>query len=244
MSITPPKFLALAALGLSLAFAAPATAASAPKSCPPHRGTIVKKSLGRVWHSGHSLYGCTVVYGQRPRSVRLGPWAPGSKVAFDGVSAAWTTPLVRNGERSDRVWMATAQGSGKRWLGGSRLVPVAGDLPAHDARIQRILQVDQGAAWITRTGEVVLALASPAGDPTAIGIPQVTLAADHRLLLLGRWTGVSASKLAATAKLTEASGDGDECGGVNPYTLTMQPDPSAPAAGVTWDGYWERLNCG
>jgi len=176
--------------------------------------------------------------------VRLGPWSPLSRVAFDGVSAAWTTPLVRGGVRSDRAWVATAQGPGKRWLGGARLVPAAGDAPVREARIQRTLLVDQGAAWITRTGDVVLALVSPAGDPTPIGIPPVNLAADRRLLLVGSWTGMTASQLATTAELIVGDGDGDECGGVNPYTLTVRPDPAAAPVGATWDGYWERLNCG
>lgn len=239
-----PRLLSLAAVGLSLAVAAPGADAAASKNCPAHRGTLVKKSLGRVWHAGHSLFGCTVVYDQRPNTVKLGPWAPATRVAFDGVSAAWTTPLVRDGVRSDRVWIATAQGPGKRWLGGSRLVPAAGDLPVREARIQRILLVDQGAAWITRTGDVVLALASPSGDPMPIGVPQVTLAADHKLLLLGSWPDVPAAQLAATVKLTEGDGDGDECGGVNPYTLTVTPDPAADPFGAIWEGYWERLNCG
>jgi hypothetical protein len=244
MSIRPSRIAALAALALSLACAGPAAASAASKDCPAHRGTIVKKGLGRVWHAGHSLFGCTVVYGQKPHTVRLGPWSPKSRVAFDGVNVAWTTPLTRDGVRSDRAWLATTDGKGKRSLSGSRLVPAAGDLPEHEARIQRILLVDQGAAWITRTGDVVFALVSPAGDPTPIGVPQVNLAADHQLLLVGSWPYGSAAKLAATAKLTEGAGDGDECGGVNTYTLTVAPDPAAAPIGATWDGYWERQNCG
>jgi hypothetical protein len=230
-----------------LAFAVPASAsasASASKDCPPHRGTIAKKFGGVVWHSGTSLFACTVVYGQKPHTVRLGPWSPKSRVDFDGMTAAWTTPLVRDGVRSDRAWLATADGPGKRWIGGARLIPASAAGPAREARIQRIVIRDQGAAWVTRTGEVVLALAEPAGsEPAPLGGLATTLKPSERYLFVGAFPGVRASELAKTLTLKEESGDGDECGGVNPYLVTVQPDAGGTPVGASWDGYWNRLSC-
>src|SRR5690348_10062111 len=89
--------LALAAL------LAPVAAHAAPKypDCPAKRGTLAKDGLGRVWHTKATLYGCTTVYGRKPRTQRLGPWKAGTKVAWDGARAAWSVPLVRDGVRSD-----------------------------------------------------------------------------------------------------------------------------------------------
>src|SRR5207342_1569413 len=133
-----------------------------------------------------------------------GPWSPKSRVDFDGMTAAWTTPLVRDGVRSDRAWLATADGPGKRWIGGARLIPASDGGPAREARIQRIVIRDQGAAWVTRTGEVVLALAEPGGsDPASIGSLSTTLKPSDRYLFVGTFAGVRASELAKTLTLKE-----------------------------------------
>ena len=226
--------IGLAAAAFVLAGAAPASAKS--DDCPARKGPLVKKPLGRVWHKGHSLFGCTVVFDTKPRARRLGPWAPQTRVDFDGVEVAWTTPLVRNGVRSDRVWNASVQ-SGTRWASGARLVP------GREARIQRIIVADQGAAWVTRTGDVVLFVRLPNSDPVAVGGLPGPLAPDKSFLLVGTFTSIAPKTLAATAKLAEGQGDGDECGGTNPYTLTVQPDPSAAPVGATWSGDWVRVDC-
>lgn len=225
-------------LAISLACAAFALAASdaSAADCPAHSGAIKKAPLGRVWHTGKSLYACTTVYGHRPRARRLGPWDPKSRVAFDGVDVAWTTPLTRDGVRSDRVWAGNAD-DGSRWLVGSPL------LPSGEERIQSIIQTDQGAAWVTRTGDVVLALRSPNSAPVAVGTLPGPLAPVDNLLLVGSWPSIPAAQLAATAKLVALEGDGDECGGSNPYELTVQPDPASPAVGATWWGDWTSTNC-
>lgn len=222
---------------------APAAADAAPRDCPARAGTLARTSMGRVWHAGGSLYGCTTVYGRRPHTQRLGPWRGAGPLRFDGVTAAWTVPLVRGGVRSDRVWAASAE-DGRRWLSGTRLVPASSQGPAREGRVQRLLLRDRGAAWVTRAGEVVLALAAPQDAPMSLAQPPLALTASHQLLLLGRWPAPAAAALAATAVLTEADGDGDECGGVNPYTLLVRPDPAAPAVGATWTGGWERPFCG
>jgi hypothetical protein len=231
------------ALAVLLAGSPADASAARSRDCPAKRGTIKVTGSGRVWHQGHGLYGCTVVYGRPPHTQRLGPWAPGAKVSWDGVSAAWTVPLRRGGVRSDRAWAASAE-DGTRWLVGTRLLPRAADAPAREARVQSIRLRDESAAWVTQDGAVVLALRSPEDVPTAVGTPPGGLTPDHGLLLLGRWTGVPAAQLATSLSLTEGDGDGDECGGSNPYTLTVQPDAASPATGVTWWGGWSRPFCG
>jgi hypothetical protein len=220
---------------LAAALIVPAGAAAAPahRDCPARPGTLARTSMGRVWHAGPSLYGCTTVYGRRPHARRLGPWRGAGAVRFDGVTAAWTVPLVRDGVRSDRVWAASAE-DGRRWLSGTRLVPASAQGPAREGRVQRLLLRSQGAAWVTRAGEVVLALADP----------QAPLAPSRQLVLVGRWTAPAPATWAPTATLTTGEGDGDECGGVNPYTLTVRPDAAAPAVGATWTGGWSRPFCG
>ena len=158
------------------------------------------------------------------------------------MEVAWTVPLVRNGVRSDRAWVASVK-SGTRWALGAQLVPKTPQAPAHEARIQRVMVADQGAAWITRSGDVVLFVRLPNSDPAPVGTPPGPLVPDKRSLLVGTFTGIRASALAATAKLVEGQGEGDECGGSNPYTLTVQPNPSAAVVGATWTGDWVRVDC-
>ena len=234
----------LAVCALLSALAAPAAAqARTSRDCPAHRGTLATAPLGRVWHHGGALYGCTTVYGVRPRTVRLGPWTTGTKVAFDGVGVAWTVRRTTGGQTVDRAWSASAQ-TGRRWLLGTPLVPAAGATPGREARIQRIVLTDAGVAWVTRTSDVVLALHEPSDTPTAIGTLPAPLQPAKLLLLVGGWPAVPAAALAASAKLEELPGDGDECGGANDYRLTVTPDPAAPAVGAVWNGYWTRPHCG
>jgi len=231
--------LALAAIGLS----APSGALARSHKCPHHHGQLAGDWFGNVWHHGASLYACTTVYDHPPRARRLGPWTPATKVAWDGVNAVWSVRHTSLGEPSDRVWAANAD-SGKRWLSGTRLVPNGPHNPFLAGRVQRVLVKDAGAAWITQKGDVVLALNEPAGeDPVAVGTPPLPLVAVKQLLLVGSYPTVPAAQLAATATLQELDGDGDECGGVNPYKLTVQPDPSGPRLGAQWDGYWDSTNC-
>jgi hypothetical protein len=225
--------LLLAACALTAVLTGPAQARKS-YDCPKRAGTLAVKPLGRVWHQAGSLYACTTVYGRRPQLRRLGPWKAGTRIAFDGVGVVWTVPLLRGGVRSDRAWAASAE-DGRRWLAGRRL------LPAGEARVQRVLGTDQGAAWVTTGGAVVLALRSPQSDPEAVGTLPAAPVADRGLVVLGPFAGAGA---AASATLEELEGDGDECGGANPYRLTVQPEPGADRVGVTWWGGWERPFCG
>jgi hypothetical protein len=252
MSLSPRRLaglaigLAAAALLLVVAATRPAPAIAATpkaKSCPAQRGTIAKRPLGRVWHRGTSLYACTVVYGRKPRTVRLGPWAPGARVVWDGVTAAWTVPLRRHGVRGDRAWAASAE-DGMRWLAGTRLVPGSKTAPSRDGRISAIRLKGDGAAWVTTDGHVVLALHAPESPPEAVGTPPVPLRAFKQLLLIGQWPDVPVATLVGTLSLTVGDGEGDECGGSNPYTLTVRPDAAAAPVGATWWGAWQRTDCG
>jgi hypothetical protein len=219
------------------------TAAQAAKSCPQKQGTLAHDRFGRVWHAGHSLYACTTVYGRAPRTRRLGPYASGTKVAWDGSSAAWTVPLTRNGVRSDRAWVASAE-DGKRWLLGTRLLPATATTAAAEARIQRLFVFGESAGWVTREGSVVLAVHSPQDTPQAFGTLPTAPQADHKLVLVGAWPTTAAGTLAATVQLGAFDGDGDECGGSETYRLTATPAGSAERIGVTWTGGWERPFCG
>jgi hypothetical protein len=241
--MTRSKLRARGALAITIiaTLTAVTSDASAAASCPARKGTIVKNSYGRVWHSGHSLFSCTTVYGHKPKTRRLGPWAVNARVAFDGVHAAWTVPLVREGVRSDRAWAANAD-DGRRWLLGSRLLPSSSG-PGQEARIQKILVDDEAAAWVTRGGEVVLAVRDPQDDPAPVGVLPAPLESQDKLLLVGTWTTPDAKTLAATARLEELDGDGDECGGVNPYELTVDPQLNGARIGATWSGGWTSTNC-
>jgi hypothetical protein len=227
----------LAALALLLA----APHAAQAKSCPAKKGTLAHDGYGRVWHAGRSLYACTTVYGRAPRSRRLGPYATGTKVAWDGSSAAWTVPLTRDGVRSDRAWVASAQ-DGRRWLLGTRLIPATSSTPAAEARIRSLYVSGESAGWVTTDSSVVLAVHSPEDAPAAFGPLPTVPTADHKLVLVGRWPATSATALAATVALGAFDGDGDECGGSESYRLTVAPD--ATRIGVSWLGGWERPFCG
>ena len=232
----PALALALAVIAAGGIAAAPRPAAAAAASCPAHRGTLAVDRTGRVWHAVHGLYACTTVGGVRPRTRRLGPWSPGGRVAFDGADVAWTVPLRRDGVRFDRAWAASAQ-DGSRWLAGARLVPATATAAPHEARVQRVLVADRSAAWVTLGGDVVLALALPGdSDPIAVGVLPGSLAPSHRLVLVGTWPQTPAATLASSARLVEGDNEGDGCEFVNPYTLTVRPEPGGAPVGATWTG--------
>jgi hypothetical protein len=231
--------LVLAALAPSAAHAASAT------SCPAQKGTLAHDSRGRVWHHGASLYGCTTVYGRAPRTRRLGPWKPGTKVAWDGSHAVFSVPLTRSGTVvGDRLYAADAQ-DGQRWLLGARAVPRTARTDAREARVQRVFAWGATAAWVTKDGAVAFALRSPQDAPVAEGAAGGTPLADGRLTLVGRWPDSAPTDLGRTVKIDAAGGDGDECGGAEEYRLTLMPDAASGArVGIRWFGGWERPYCG
>lgn len=243
MTARRPAALLTAAIATAAALGAAPSPASAAADCPAQKGTIVKDAIGRVFHRGTRLYACTTVYAHAPRSRYMGPWSPGTKVSFDGVNLAWTVRVTAQGRRSDRVWAGSAD-TGRRWMLGQKPNPGGADLAAREDTVRAIVANDRGIAWVTRGGAVVGALEEPADDTvTAIGaLPAPPSVLQKRLALVGTWPGQGAL-LAETLELQETGGDGDECGGVNTYALTVRPDAAQPAAGVAWDGYWTSTNC-
>ncbi len=231
-------FVTAALLGALLV---PSTA-QAKGDCPARKGTLAKNALGRVWHQRASVYGCTTVYGHAPRARRMGPYKPGTKVAFDGVRVAFTVPLVRDGVRSDRVYAGDVD-DGDRWLLGRVLVPKSATGPEREARIQRLAVHGLSAGWVTTTGEVVMAVRSSDGEPDPIGTLPGPLKGDRDLVLVGRFPDAGAPALAQSMQLKEGQGEGDECGGSIPYSLTVKPDPSAGRIGASWFGQYTNLNC-
>ncbi|MCW3014714.1 MAG: hypothetical protein JWO02_1806 [Solirubrobacterales bacterium] len=242
------SLIAIAALAATLLFALGAGPASAAKpkakACPARSGTIARdrRGFGRVWHKGTSLYACTTVYGHAPKTERMGPYAAGTKVAFDGVNVTWTVPMVKGGKKTDRVWAANVD-SGSRWMLAQKPNPAGTDAAARETRVQRIVVRDQAIAWVTKGGDVVGALRSPEDDPVTIGTLPAAPVVQKNLVLLGSFTGVPVMDLATSLQIEELDGDGDECGGVNPYRFTVRPDASTPAAGVEWTGGWTSTNC-
>ncbi len=237
------RTLAATALALAaLAVAVPSGAMARSHHCPKHHGQLAVNSFGNVWHDSKSLLGCTTVYDHPPRARRLGPWTPGTKVAWDGVNALWTVRHSSAGVTTDRMWAANAD-NGKRWLSGTKLVPGAPGAPFTDGQAQHIMLADQSAAWLTKAGQVVMALHEPADTPTPIGtLVSSPLVAVKQLLLVGTYPTSLVAGIASTMKLEELDGDGDECGGENPYRLTFNGDVGV-LSGAEWGGYWESTNC-
>jgi hypothetical protein len=226
------RLLAAAAAALAMALM-PAVASAHDYRCSSHRGELAGNEVGLIWHSGHSLYGCSVEYDEGVFVRRLGPWAPGTKVAFDGANVVWTVPTTVGGFRFDRVWGANVH-DGLRWLTGTKPVPQG---PGHrflDARVYKLFQAGEQAAWITTGGDVVAANDGPDAEVSAIGLPPSPLVWTKQLVLVGHFPTVDPHTLAAYARLIEGDGETDECGGSNPYTFTLKTSASGPVFGATW----------
>lgn len=236
------KMLAATALALAgLAAAAPGGAMARSHICHRHHGHLAGDFFGNVWHDSHSVLACTTVYDHPPRARRLGPWTPGTKVAWDGVNALWTVRHTSGGVTTDRMWAANSD-NGKHWLSGTKLVPGAAGAPFTDGRAQRIFLKDQSAAWVTQAGQVVMAMHDPADTPTAIGTLPAPLTAVKQLLLVGTYPASAVPGIASSLRIKELDGDGDECGGENPYQLTYSVNGGS-RVGALWGGYWESTNC-
>ena len=129
------------------------------------------------------------------------------------------------------------------WLRGAPAVPHVAAAGRPQPRVERLLALPTSAAWITRDGDAVLALPLADGDGFPIGELAATPIVEHLQLWIGRWPDVPAAALARTARLTVGTGEDDDCGGADPYTLTVRPDPAAPAIGASWTGDWVNENC-
>jgi hypothetical protein len=231
---TTPIMRLLAAAGAALAMAlVPAVASAHDYHCSSHRGELAANEIGIVWHSGHSLYGCSVEYDEGVFVRRLGPWAPGTKVKTDGANVVWSVPTTSGGQRSDRVWAANIH-DGVRWLAGTRPVPQGPGHPFLDGHIYKLFQTGEQAAWITTDGDVVAANDGSNSEVSGVGLPPSPLVWTKQLVLIGHFPDADLAALAASAQLTEGDGETDECGGSDPYTFTIKTSASGPAFGATW----------
>lgn len=242
MPTTASRHGLLGALALLLLWTA-ASAVSAPaadaaaKTCKPRAGTVHRDGATRIWHQRGSLFACTTLTRTGlPKTTRLGPWTPGGVAVANSSYVAWTTKRRNNvGARMDRLWSASVDG--RRWLAGARAIPAYLAAPSQEGQVERLLITDSGAAWVTRTSEVVLAV-SGAGvyDPSPIGTLPAALAPSEQTMLVGSWPAVPAATLAATAQLRSENGETDDCGGSRIYELTVAPDAAAGPVGARWGG--------
>jgi hypothetical protein len=231
--------LAATVVATALAVAVPCGSARASAVCPPHTGALAGYSTSRIWHMRGSLYGCDSD-GRHATTARLGPWSARSRYAWDGSDIAWTVPS-RTHPDGDRLWAGTMDGV--LWLHGAAALPAEGVGPRREVRVQKVLVVFGAAAWVTSSGDAVLALQAPDDDPKPVGELPGPLVHDSTRVLVGRWPQVPAATLAASARLVAGEGEIDDCGGANPYLLSVRPDPGAAPVGATWTGSWAVEDC-
>ncbi len=220
--------------------AGPASAAT--RSCPARAGTLAKDSSSRIWHQGDSLYACTTGYGVAPRSKRLGPYAPGTRVALGGTNVAWTVRQTKEGRRTDRVWAADLF-SGRRWMLAQKPNPGGVDKPSREVLIQRLALSGTALAWVTKGGDVVAALRDPVGPPTVIGTLPAPPVRQDKLFLIGSFADTPVAELGRSLKVTPGGGDGDECGGVEAIDFTVRPQAGGPVAGIRAEGGYASPVC-
>jgi hypothetical protein len=234
----------LAVLGAALlAFAAVTPPASA--TCKHHSGTLASSYGNRVWHTGSTLFGCEGQNADQFPQVKLGRWAPGTKVKLAYGFVAWTVPGGSGTGRYDRVnAMSIAIGSSwTSWLRNKRAVPAGTSSSAHDARVQSLVTRVAALAWITTMGDVVMGVQEPTKPPEPIGDLTTTLRAQKNLVLVGSWPKGSAADLAKSVKFIFQQGD-SACSYVgDKYTLTVQPPGLADRAGARWFDRSPYLDC-
>jgi hypothetical protein len=232
--------VALVVLAGVLAATMPAAAAR-PRPCRAMPHTLATSAQARVWRVGRSLWAC-IALDTAPRTHRMGPWAPGTRIFLEGLQLAWTTPDVDLSGRSDRIWAADIA-TGERSMTDLPLVPASGAASARDARLETLLGIDGAVlAWSTRSGDVVIAQNDPQGEPVAAGPLPGPLVPDRRRLLVARYPGRDPLLLGASLHLFAEDGDGDECETVSDYALTFL-DAANRATGVVWSGGARNPDC-
>ncbi len=218
--------LAFATLGLF-----PPASGAFPRKCPARAHTVATDAgaYSRLWTANGALYGCIKYGGETPRGKRLGPWTRGGAVDFTETTAVWTTTVTRRGRRSDRVWAADAY-TGKRFLSGKLLVPATASTKEAEGRVQGVVAgTDGAAAWVTRSGEVGVALDRPYGDGDPSLADGGEVRPDGNRALLGRFVSDPA-RLLASQKIEQDEGEGDECGGAYDVTFSV----ADPPVQLTW----------
>ncbi len=245
---------------LAVLVAAVGPAAARAAGCPQHTGEFARTGGSVLWpgkvKGKNVLYGCTAFYDQRPKSFKLGPWNKASQASFDGQTVAWT--VKKPGTREDAIWIADVS-RGYVWMRGLR--PTTGRGSSTDVKVSRLLATGEGAAWVTTRGTLVMAISSPQERPEPVGettpaatptpavspttgAPQgllVPLKPKGRRVVVGRWESVAGDDFADTLSLEVGQGEGDECGGVNPYDATVEP-VDGQRVGASWWAYWSSTS--
>jgi len=255
---------ALAGATAALAIASPLAATTAAQAkdpvCAKPAHQIAHKSGSYLYRKSASLFACTAFYGDPVKIHRLGPWSSGfSKVNFDGSTAVWTVAgPAFEGVPAARVWAANAA-SGKAWIKGVR--PSLQPVEDTDNSVVTLKASGQAVAWVSSGGAVMMGVEEPDGSPAdavgsgtaaaslpaVLGTPQgltsPLLPNGHRLLV-GRWNNITSQALGATLTITEGQGDGDECGGAAPWSVTVKPIADQPVVGATMQSGWTSTSDG
>lgn len=220
--------------GLSALAAGPVSPAAAKPlpSCAKKKGEIKRTSGGVLWSVKGVLWGCTAFYGDPPETYRLGPWSKASRYAFDGGTVAWTVPKTGKHGTEDAVWTAKVT-NGAVGLRGVR--PTTGPGSSTDVRVARLVAKENATAWVTLRGTVVAALGADE-TPEAVGASDglaTPFVQKGGRYVVGRWPDVAGTAFAKTLTIEVGDGEGDECGGTNPYSVTVRPVDGEPPVGLT-----------
>lgn len=215
-----------------------------------------------------TLYVCTAYYGDKPVQRKLGPWTKQSKLAFDGSSVLWTVRTKeKNGARpADRIWAAdgpygvwlkglrlttgptqtfddriarlAVRGNAAAWVTTQGVVMFASESP-NGSEPESVGEGTPGAAAPVVPGvtdDPSLSAADTLSYPQGL---QTSLKPSGKRLLVGRWTALAGADFADTLQLRDTGGgDGDECGGVSEYEVTVRPLADQPRVGATWMSDW------
>ncbi|WP_210491507.1 hypothetical protein [Patulibacter sp. SYSU D01012] len=225
---------ALTAAGLTLA-GPPTTGAAGPlragtssspraaAACPAAGATVARDRhpAVRVFRRAGTLRACLSAPGSPARLRTLGAWAPGTRVAVEAGTVAWTTPRAA-GDGVTTIDLRT----GRRWAQLRRAVPATATAPAADDRVLALVTDDALTGWVTAGGVVAAALrhVDADDDPSLDGTPA---AAVRRRYVLRRADAAAAPALAAGLELT-VGGETDDCGGEVVRALTF-PAATPPA---------------
>ncbi|MEV4422589.1 hypothetical protein AB0L40_21815 [Patulibacter sp. NPDC049589] len=216
------------ALGAALLAGPGAGSAAAAKHtpCPTTGKTIVKATSPnlRVWREGTTLKACTRKPGQRRYVRTLGTWSTATTVAAGAGNVAWTTARTTEAGMVDALATVDVR-TGSKWLNTTHAA-VAPDAatPASDDRVLRLLTDDKATTWVTSRGIVAANLRKIAGDerPTyyGAGVPGTEPFHVGRRYFLGDTTPAEAAAVAKGLAFY-VGGDGDECGGVDDFSVRV-----------------------
>lgn len=218
-----------------------------------------------------NLYVCTAYYGDPPVSRLIGPWTKGSKLAFTGSTVVWTV-RKKDSAGSPIDAMYAADGPYGTWLKGVRptvgpgnaldqrvsRLAVYGDAAAWVTTKGTVMMAvpSPNDPQAEAVGEGTAGAAAPV-VPGVTDDPNLTAAellsysqglssslqGTGRRLLIGRWTALAGPEFANTLKVGDGGGgDGDECGGVSSYKVTVRPVAGQPRVGASWMSDWSSTS--